>query len=316
MTADPCTTRASSSARRRDPGVAVAGALAFAAITTITTFVSAWSVARAEPPEQQDVSKRGQLSARFKIDPKNPEASVPTDKEKNDDPLEFGYFLQDLLDRAEVAGKYKQLDVVVAYYRAIAKAVPDMAKGWSKLCEAYENIHMRDKAIRACRYAMERQGSEVGDFQRFVRLEIAKEGPLDRTESAEVAKVFEHLSKTPSLAVTVQRLICDVAVHNGDLTSLEACSKKLIELAPKDPATLVYRWSLAMKKGQYGEAKRLLAEAKALSLPPESVHRMEEVTSGLRFSGWSKWIIPAALLVIVGTLAWRLRRGRGRLAVQ
>jgi tetratricopeptide (TPR) repeat protein len=311
MTAASCVTRASSGARGR-ASVALATALAFTAIISS----SSWSVVRAEPPEQQDVSKRTQLSTRFTIDPKNPESSVPTEREKDADPLEFGYFLQDLLDRAEAAGNYKQLDVVVAYYRAVAKAVPDVAKGWSKLCEAYENVHMRDKAIRACRYAIERQGSEVGDFQRFVRLEIAKEGPLDPTESAEVAKVLEHLSKTPSLAVTVQRLTCDVAVHDGDVKSLESCSKKLSELQPKDPATLVYRWSLAMKKGEYGEAKRLLAAAKALSIPPESVQRMEEVTSGLRFAGWPKWVIPAALLAIAAAIGWRVRRGRARLAVQ
>lgn len=276
------------------------------------------TAAWASPPEQQDVSKRGQLSTKFKIDANNPEASVPSDKEKNADPLEFGYFLQDLLDRAEAAATFRQLDLAVAYYRAVAKAVPDMAKGWSKLCEAYENIHMRDKAVRACRYAIERPGSELGDYQRFVRLEIAKEGPLDPTETAEVAKIFEHLSKTPSLEVTVQRMTCDVAIHNGDVKSLEGCSKKLAELQPKEPTTVVYRWSLAMKKGEYGEAKRLLGEAKRLPIPPEGMRRMEEVTSGLRFAGWPKRAVPAALLAAVLALAWRLRRGRGRdrLAVQ
>ena len=311
------TARPSSVTSRRSSGV---GALALSAWAFASAAGAAFE-ARAQPfqpaapaaqpaPDAHDVSKHSQLSQRFAIDGKIPEASVPSEEEKNEDPLEFGYFLQDLLERADAASKLHQLDVVVAYYRAVAKAVPDMAKGWSKLCAAYEDVHMRDKAIRACRYAIERPGVELGDFQRFVRLEIAKEGPLDKTESTEVAKVFGHLAEDPKMALPLQRLICDVGLHNGDVTALEECTAKLNELSPKDPTTVVYRWSLAMKKGEYRNAKRLIEEARQLPVPPEGVQRMEKVTADLLFAGWPKWVLPAALLAALAAIGWKVRRSR------
>jgi hypothetical protein len=41
------------------------------------------------------------MSSKFTIDYWNPEASVPSNKERDNNPLEFGYFLQDLLENAE-----------------------------------------------------------------------------------------------------------------------------------------------------------------------------------------------------------------------
>lgn len=314
------TTRPLSVTSRRSSGV---GALAlsvwaFASVAGLAFEARAQPFKPAPPaaqptppaPDPRDVSQHTQLSQRFAIDGKNPEASVPSEKEKNEDPLEFGYYLQDLLERADAAGKLHRLDVVVAYYRAVAKAVPDMAKGWSKLCGAYEDVHMRDKAIRACRYAIERPGVELGDFQRFVRLELAKEGPLDKTESAEVAKVFAHLAEDPKMAIPLQRMICDVGLHKGDVAALEGCTAKLAKLSPKDPTTVVYRWSLAMKKGEYREAKRLIEEARHLPVPPEGVQRMEKVTADLRLAGWPKWLLPAALLAALAAIAWKVRRSR------
>ena len=45
----------------------------------------------------------------FKIDDADPEASVPTVEEQSKQPLEFGYFLQDLAAKAERAGKAKAI---------------------------------------------------------------------------------------------------------------------------------------------------------------------------------------------------------------
>src|SRR4029078_11026008 len=76
----------------------------------------------------------GQLSRKSKINDADHESSIPDDKTKNANPLEFGYLLQDLLVRAEDAKKEKDYQAVIRYDRAIAKGVPDRAKGWGKLC--------------------------------------------------------------------------------------------------------------------------------------------------------------------------------------
>jgi hypothetical protein len=74
-----------------------------------------------------------QLSMKYQIDHENPEASVPPAKERNANPLEMGYLLQDLLERAEQARKQNDYRAVVRYARAVVKAVPERAKSWSKL---------------------------------------------------------------------------------------------------------------------------------------------------------------------------------------
>ena len=120
------------------------------------------------------------------INDADPESSIPDDKAKNANPLEFGYLLQDLLVRAEDAKKDKDFQAVIRYYRAIAKGVPDRAKGWGKLCEAYEVVHDRDRAIHSCKYAIERDGAEAGDFVRYVGLIVSKPDELTADERKEL----------------------------------------------------------------------------------------------------------------------------------
>src|SRR6516165_12738216 len=110
----------------------------------------------------------GQLSRKFKINKDNPEGSVPNDKLKNENPLEFGYFLQDLITLAELARRQKDYVGAVKYYRAVVVAAPDNAAGWSKLCEAYSLFGDPVKAAGTCRQAIERPGAEVNDFKRYV----------------------------------------------------------------------------------------------------------------------------------------------------
>src|SRR5262245_13049807 len=60
-----------------------------------------------------------QFSTIFKIaDDDNPEESVPGPKDRIRNPLEFGYYLQDLLTRAEVETKRHDYPRVIKYYRA------------------------------------------------------------------------------------------------------------------------------------------------------------------------------------------------------
>jgi hypothetical protein len=222
----------------------------------------------------------GQLSSKFGIDDAQPEDSVPNAKDRDRNPLEYGYFIQDLLERADQAQKAKDFGMVVRYYRAVAKAVPENAKGWSKLCEAYERVHDREHAIGACRYAIDRPGVEAHDYVRYVHLIISQNEPLTAKERQEVETVLVHLDKQAGVELIASHLRCEVGVKVQDVGMMETCTKVLTARAPDDPKTIVFRWTLAMMKGQSAEANRLLTYARATGVPKESVEKMQSITPG------------------------------------
>ena len=256
----------------------------------------------------------GQLSSKFGIDEDRPEDSVPNAHDRDRNPLEYGYFIQDLLERAEQAQKDKKFDMVVRYYRAVAKAVPDNATGWSKLCQAYERVHDAERAIGACRYAIDRPGVEVQDYVRYVHLIIAQSAPLSPKERTEIDAVLEHLDKQEGIALVASHLRCEVGVKARDVRMMETCTKVLMEKAPDDPKTIVFRWTLAMMKGETAEASRLLTYARATGVPAESVERMQAITPGS--GGRSRALalgIAAAVVIAAGAivvLVFGMRRRR------
>jgi len=245
----------------------------------------------------------GQLSSRFAIDPRDPEASIPSIKDRSDNPLEFGYFLQDLLERAEQARKQNDLPGVIRYYRAIAKAVPDRAKAWSKLCEAYENAKDRDRAIRACRHAIDRPAVELQDYVRYVHLILGNEGQLTPGDRSELTAVLAHLEKQRSFDLVVNQLRCEMGIKLKDVPLLETCTKELARLAPDDPRTVVFEWSLAMHKGQRSEAERLIGLARKSGVVLENVNRMQELTSSLGSFPRRALLLVMAAAVLIGLLA-------------
>jgi tetratricopeptide (TPR) repeat protein len=258
----------------------------------------------------------GQLSTKFAIDYWDPEKSVPTAKDRDNNPLEFGYFLQDLLEKAERARKDNDFQALIRFYRAVAKAVPDNAKGWSKLCEAYEFVKDRDRAIRACKYAIERPAVEVQDYVRYVNLVLSKDGALSPAEIADLKAVFEHLEKQgPSTAFLANSLRCQTAVRVKDVEALEACTKEMSRLAPDDAKTVVFQWSLALEKGQRAEAERLIDRAVKAGVLLENIQRMQKVTSSIGSRGQTiakvAVVVCALALALAAALAIR-RRGMTR----
>jgi len=245
----------------------------------------------------------GQLSSKFAIDARDPESSVPSAKERDRNPLEFGYFLQDLLERAAHAQKALDYDGVIRYYRAVAKAVPDSAKGWSKLCEAYETAKDRDRAIRACKYALDRRGVELQDYLRYVRLILGGQAPLTESEQGELTAVFQHLQKQPAdagLGPVVDQLRCEMGVKLKSVPILEECTKHLATGAPNDPRTVVFQWNLAVLKGQRDEAERYVGLARKSGVVAESLDRMQRLTSDM---GGRSGLVVVAGAATLGCLA-------------
>ncbi len=178
-------------------GTLVAMALALAAPAADARAESARGLPPGVGPVPPERGEDGQLSSKYKIDDANPEASVPSDVERNKNPLEFGYLIQDLVARGEAAHKDKNYGAEVRYYRAVAKAVPDAARSWSLLCEAYRLINERAKAAQSCKYATEREGAQLKDFVLYVSLMLEKREPLTPEEEADLRGVVAHF-QTPS----------------------------------------------------------------------------------------------------------------------
>jgi tetratricopeptide (TPR) repeat protein len=302
------------------------GNTAFGIFTALalSTFAGGARAQLAAPPEAKEGHKLdkfgelpaidGQLSRKFRIDEDSPEASVPSLEEANKNPLETGYLLQDLIVRGEAAKAQKDFAAMIRYYRAVARAVPERSKGWGKLCEAYQLSNDRDKALGACRYAVERDGSELQDFVRFVELTLQQPGPLAEAQRQEMGKVLAHLQTAGADGLVLEHLRCEVAVKTADLPLLETCTRGLARLAPDDPKTIVFQWNLAMQRRRGTEAERLLERAKDFGVPKDNVALMVEVTERLTGRGsrqrllWSAAAAALALAALIVGAAWVRRR--------
>jgi hypothetical protein len=252
----------------------------------------------ATAPGRLQLPNAGQLSTLFRIDDANPESTVPTSKQRDGNPLEFGYYVQDLLAKAESATKKNDHPATVRYYRALAASIPSQAQGWSRLCEAYEAAGDRERAVGACKYAIDREGAELKDFVRFVDLLVAKTGELTGEERTALGEVLAHLDQQPDMAVPTAHLRCKSAVKTNDQAALEACTAVLAKVAPDDPKTIVFQWSLAVMRGQGEEAARLLGRAEKAGLGADKIEQMTRVAAVSR-----SWTTPVLLVAAAGAMA-------------
>jgi tetratricopeptide (TPR) repeat protein len=233
----------------------------------------------------------------IKIDDNNPEASVPTSAEANKNPLEFGYILQDLLARAEIAVQKKDHAAAVKYFRAVVKMVPDRSAGFSRLCEQYEKLGDIGRAVQACAFALISEGATVDDHVRFVRLHTTKKEPLTAKDRDLVQKVIDHLASDPKTQVVSHHVKCELALKLEDSAMLEQCTAALVAKAPNDPKTVSFQWSLAMFRKDRAEAERMIERAQKTGVLPEGVQKMRTLT--------------AAKLGVSGPWSWGPRLGVG-----
>ena len=258
-----------------------------------------------------------QLSKAFPIDETNIEGMVPDKKTRNRNPMEFGYFVQDLLEGAELARKNGEYFLVVAYYRALAKAVPERAKSWSKLCEAYAVVNDHERASKMCATALSLPGVELQDYTRFVRETLLLPGKPSPQLASQLKDVLDHLDKQPNIEAVTSHLRCEVGVTLSDAGMLDKCTAALARLEPNNPKTVVYEWMLAMLRGQTDSAARLLKRAKSMNLPSENIERMQALT-GAGSSRRYIWTgLGAALFVLAAAgalMVARRRRAAGALA--
>ena len=285
------------SARRRSAAVRPR---AVAAVLALLGAVAAPLSAHAEPSADHP-----DRVSNWPIDDQNPESSIPTPEQRNRNPLEFGYWLQDLAFKATAASKRGDHAAAVNYYRAMATAVPDRAVSYSKLCDEYEAVGDIEKAILACKATTYLAGVQLKDYVHYVHLVVAKKGDLSAPEIASVSEVLDHLKQDHNGAQLYDELECEFAVRTDDLEKLKACTSALAASASASPATIVYEWTLAMKQQDFDGALKILNHGQRAGVNQEAIARMQKETDGQIAHRRSKIVLTVlGLLVVLGALGF------------
>jgi hypothetical protein len=298
--------------RRRGTGMRRAALVTAAALLGTALLVSPARAAEAGEAQTQPQPHGGWLS-KWAIDDAHPDAAIPTEKARNADPMEFGYWLQDLALKAERASARGDHAGAARFYEALATAVPERAVGYARACDEYEALGDRAKAAERCGAALLHDGLTVKDYAHFVHLVLAKRGPLDEREVAALGQVLGHMKDDPAGKAAEPELSCEVGVRTGDLERLEACSTTLLASSPSDPRSIAYRWALAVRRGDWREASSLVNEAQSGGVGAEGVEAMRQVTaagSAHHSKSVGLGVLAVLLFVAAGGVAAR-RPARG-----
>ncbi|MDP8999680.1 MAG: hypothetical protein M3O46_06170 [Myxococcota bacterium] len=303
--------------RRRVHTAAMIGFMVFAgALSTAPARAESTPASPAEdehPPAPALHKNPGDIGD-WKINEEFPDSEIPGEGARNRNPLQFGYWLQDVTARALKASNAGDHETAIKFFKALAKAVPDRAIAFGKLCTEYAAIGQRDNAIVACSEALLREGVLLGDYAQYVHVVLDKSGPLNDKEIAALTDVVKHVRDDPNggdaAAVEIE---CDIGVKMRDASRLQQCTYAMSARAPNAAKTLTYEWSLAMVQGRYEEAERLIQLANEGSMRPDGLAQMERETArersrhrmALVFGGASALLLIAALAL--ATAAFRRR---------
>ncbi len=267
-------------------GTAVIATTVFLALGSAGTPVHAEDSAPKDAPEAEP-AQRWQLSS-FPINFDDPESRIPSQADRDKNPLQFGYFLQDLNTEAMKAERKGDWRSAVKFWRAAAKAVPDMAVGFGKACRAYQVLGEVDNALQFCARALNREGSTVEDYLRYAELVTARRAALSSIEIEDLDAIVKHLREKGDQVGPAAVVECRVGVKLEDRARLERCTQVLGKLSPQDPHTLTFQWSYAMLRKDYREAKRLLASMEKSSMNRQALAQAREATD--KASAW--WRLP------------------------
>jgi hypothetical protein len=105
--------------------------------------------AESERPELGKPPTPGSFSP-WEIDDHDPVESIPPPEKLHKDPLQFGYFVMDLSERADKATQRGDHAAAVKFWQALAKVTPDRSHAFARMCASYEAQGMLEKAAYSC----------------------------------------------------------------------------------------------------------------------------------------------------------------------
>lgn len=247
------------------------------------------------------------ITTKFTINDDDPESSVPTPQQALRAPLEMGYQLMLLSERADAATKRGAHEAAAKYWKAIAKAVPERSLGFSRACQSYEAAGKSDLALEQCRSALGRSGATLEDNLRFVRLSLERPA-ISPNDVEDIAAIAAHLKQQlggDKGAQKAAEITCQLGARISDLARLQSCTRELQKLAPQDPQTAIFAWTLAMKQGDLAQADSLVRQAQAAKLPDSALDRMRgalDQERDRRLPWWRKLRDPRTIALAFGVL--------------
>src|SRR6478735_3227171 len=158
------------------------------------------------------------------VDDSDPTKSLPTPAQRDGNPMEFGYHMMDLADKADRAKAKGDFRGVGKYYEAMAIAVPDRAIGYRKSCAGYEKAGDLDKALQMCRGALGAEGLDIGDYLHFAQLVLARPGPLAPSDVEDLTEISTHLKAEAGGMAAGLEVQCNLAQRLDDAKRLDECA--------------------------------------------------------------------------------------------
>lgn len=269
--------------------IAVRRATATAVMATATalggSFIPQLQSARAQEESPEDIQRAVDKlfdSGDFRIDDENPERDIPTEEKRNAAPIQFGYFLMNLSEKAEAATERGDHATAIKYFRAIAAAVPESVAGPRRLCAAYEANGERAKAEDACGGVLLREGVTVGDYIRYADIVLAQREPLSDKQIARVDKIISHVRSSEPTVGAASEVQCKLGLRLNDEKRLAECTEHLDRIAPNDPKAISYAWLYAIMRLDREDAWKAVERAKAAKLEHGVIQTMETSTQNLR----------------------------------
>jgi hypothetical protein len=143
----------------------------------------------------------GDIGTLFQVNDADPLQNIPTPEERNAHPLEFGYYLQDLIARAQNAYTKKDWAQAAKYFEVIGRIVPDQAVTFARLCTCYGELGRVDVAAANCGRAVRLPGALVYDHLHFIKFTLKKE-KFTQADAADIDASLAHLrAQKPELLI-------------------------------------------------------------------------------------------------------------------
>lgn len=262
----------------------------------------------------ESMAAPGGLS-KWKINDADPLKSVPTAEQRDSDPVNFGYHLMDLADKAQEAvqkGDYAQAS---KYWEATVLAVPDQAVGYRKTCITAQQAGDMNRAYRYCRAALGRQSVALEDYERFSSILMAKPTALQAEELADLQEISKHVREVAGGEPLADQLDCEYGLRTSELKKLDACAAKMAKGAPNDPRTITYQWAAALGHERFEEARGFIDAARKTDMKPEGIKAMEAATSAQaaplkRLQKRASLLVAAAIGLFAFAALWFASRRR------
>jgi tetratricopeptide (TPR) repeat protein len=212
--------------------------------------------------------------SRWKLSDSDPEGSLPAREELRQDPVQFGYLVFDLAEKAEQATRRKDWGLAIKQYQALIKLAPDRSIGHGKICEVHELAGERALALEACRRALRLDGVRGEDYARFVRLVLGNPAGPTEAEVEELGVILAHLDSQPENAAAAAGI----------------------------------EWALASAKKDTSRARRALDRARAAGVAGAELQQMEKATRQAERTQSLSYLMAVVLVLAAASLLWVRRR--------